>query len=132
MAAIAPIVVADNLAANHTFSPEGIDANGVAIFKDRDHGSAVSFYTLSARLRGPVGPADGPNRVFRNTVKMVIPVIATINGVDTLVSTMSGYSEFVIPESATLQQRKDLRALFRNALGNSQIGAMVETLEQIY
>ena len=124
MAAIANIVVPDAAATpvNHTFVPSKVDGD-TALYLEKSVNAGIGFWPLSVTQRAPL--AGQQEKLYRTTVKLAIPVTTdeTINGVvrKTLLFTMRGSVEFVIPETATLQNRKDLRKLLAGILGDVQV-----------
>lgn len=129
MGAIASIVVPDAAATpvNHTFNPAKVDAD-TASYVEQSGSSSSAYWPLSMTQRAPLpGQKD---RIYRSTVKLAIPVVSTetINGVSrpTTLFTLRCSAEFVIPENASLQNRKDLRKLLVGILNSS---AFVDNVE---
>lgn len=129
MSAIANIVVPDAAATpvNHTFKPTRVDGD-LAAYVEQSASASVGFWPLTIQQRAPLqGQKD---RVFRTTAKLQIPVVTTetINGVarPTLLYTLRGTVEFVCPEDATLQNRKDLRKLLVGIMNDAQFIDNVE------
>ena len=135
------IVLADALATpvNHTFIPLGADDKGVQWLVDQSQTNAVGYWRISLQTTAPLPPKAGESsdgRTFRVRVGLHEPVLET-NGD----SSMSGilpaptvayiprlFGEYVIPERASLQNRKDLWKMFGNLVDNAQIQAAVEQL----
>ncbi|DAD51457.1 coat protein [ssRNA phage Gephyllon.4_12] len=116
----------------HAFSPVKIDGD-VATYADRASGTPSKYYLLTASNRDPSGSNGQVNRV---QFSLALPVVA--DGTDpsvkagTILRTGRWSSEFLIPVSSTLQERKDLRALAKNLLLDSLTTATVENLEHVY
>jgi len=132
MSAIGNIVINDGAATPvaHTFSPVGINAANVASWKDRSPAYPVGYNSLSLLLREPVNGSASRN--YKMSLKLVLPTIDTSTGTPVKVYDAFASAEFVIPEQATLQNRKDLLALLKNALANAAITAAVQDLENVY
>jgi hypothetical protein len=135
MSAIANIVVPDAAATpvSHTFKPSKIDGD-TAYYVEQSASASAGFWPLSVQQRGPLtGQKD---RVFRSTIKLAIPVMTTetVNGVSkpTLLYVMRANVEFLNPEDATLQNRKDLRKLLVGILNDSQVIDNVENQINTY
>lgn len=138
------IVLADALATpvNHTFVPIGRDAAGTFWFEDQSQANAIGFWKISVELKRPPPPVAGQSsaeRTFRVKIGLHEPVLETLSN-----STVSGilpapmvsytprtFIEFVMPERASLQNRKDLRKMAANLLTEAQVTASVEQLTYI-
>lgn len=135
------IVLADaqGTPVNHTFIPLGPDKNGVFLFEDQSQASPIGYWRYSLQLKRPAVVGAGANsnqRSYRAVIGLHEPALENVTN-----NTVSGISpaptisyvprcfvEFVIPERASLQNRKDLRKMMANALIEAQTIAMVETL----
>jgi len=62
----------------------------------------------------------------------MVPTVATVNGVDTVVRYNSAQVILNIHPESTLQDRKDLNAYVANSLDNALIKTTVENLEPAY
>jgi hypothetical protein len=138
------IVLADAQATpvNHTFVPMGRDKNGVYWFEDQSATSAIGYWKISVELVKPAVASAKQNsegRTVRVKVALHEPVLETVSN-----NTISGiapaptvsyvprsYQEFVLPERATLQNRKDLRKMAASLLAESQVTSVIETLAYI-
>jgi hypothetical protein len=130
MTAFAAIVLEDgaDTPVEHTFSPSGIDSNGVArLYEAAETGSLDSRFAISL---GVSLPKNG-SQVARVTAKVVMPTMDTENE---LVKTgeLIGTVAFVLPKTATLAQRADILALVANFLADPSVVAAVQDLESIY
>lgn len=143
----ANIVLADAQATpvNHTFVPVGPDVKDTTIFwfEDQSQPSPIGYWKLSIQLKRPATPRPNENsagRVNRVSLVMHQPALETLSN-----STVTGITpaptlsyipraaaEFVLPERATLQNRKDLRKMMASALADSQVVAAIESLLPIY
>lgn len=139
------IVLADaqGTPVNHTFVPLGPDANGVFWFEDQSQASPIGYWRISYQLKRPtVGGAgtNSANRTYRAVIGLHEPILETVSN-----NTVSGiapaptisyvprsFAEYVMPERASLQNRKDLRKMFYNLQAESQLVALVETLVTPY
>jgi hypothetical protein len=138
------IVLADALGTpvNHTFIPVGRDKNGLFWFEDQSQSNAIGFWKISIELVKPSAPAarqSSEGRTARARIALHEPILETVSN-----NTVSGiapaptvsyicrsFSEFVMPERASLQNRKDLRKMMANSLADAQVVAVVETLTYI-
>lgn len=134
------IVLADAQATpvNHTFVPLGPDSDGVFWFEDQSQVNAVGFWKISYQLKRPKVGAAGTvaNRTYRSVIGLHEPVLETVSN-----NTVSGiapaptvsyvprvFTEYVMPERGTLQNRKDLRKMNYNLQNEAQLISMVESL----
>jgi len=138
------IVLADALATpvNHTFVPIGRDKNSVFWFEDQSQANAIGFWKISVELAKPPIPTakqSSEGRTIRVKVGLHEPILETVSN-----NTVSGiapaptvsyvprsFSEFVMPERASLQNRKDLRKMMASLLGEAQVTACIESLTYI-
>lgn len=138
------IVLADALATpvNHTFVPIGRDKNGVFWWEDQSQANAIGFWRISLDLKRPEAPngkASSEGRSYRVRVALSEPILETVSN-----STVSGISpapqisytprafmEYVMPERASLQNRKDLRKMLANLGAEAQLTSTVENLTYI-
>lgn len=118
MSARGNLVLKDQAAtpANHTFTPDGDDANGVHLFSEKT-ATPAGNPSISARLRRSTGK-------YRSSLRYAVPVTATqtINGVSSPVIIRTAYAEvnFTFDELSTDQERKDIVAYVRNSLATDQ------------
>lgn len=140
------IVLADAQATpvNHTFVPLGPDKSGVFWFEDQSQANALGYWKISVEVKRPTGsPAPGTStngRTHRVRVGLHEPVLAnvtnsTVTGIEpapTLAYTMRAFTEMVMPEQSTLQNRKDLRKMHAALLGNTDVVSVIENLGMFY
>lgn len=139
------IVLADAQATpvNHTFVPLGPDRDGVFWFEDQSQASPIGYWRISYQLKRPPVASQGANsanRVYRAVIGLHEPVLenvtnATISGVapaPTISYVPRSFNEYVLPERASLQNRKDLRKMCWNLQNEAQLIALVETLAMPY
>lgn len=145
MSAAVNIVLADALATpvNHTFIPLGKDDKGVFWFEDQSQASAIGYWRISYEFRRP-GPAkvgsSSQNRTIRAVIGLHEPVLetlsnSTVSGIvpaPTLSYTPRCFTEYVMPERSSLQNRKDLRKMNYNLQNEAQLVALIETLVPVY
>jgi len=129
MPAIASLTINDGLASPvaHTFAPVSVTGTK-AKWADRSPTIPAGFRTISHELLEPNGSRT------TNTIKMgyMVPTVATVNGVDTVVRYNSAQVILNIHPESTLQDRKDLNAYVANSLDNALIKTTVENLEPAY
>jgi len=125
MTAFAAITLADGQATpvNHTFDPVTIDRSGIVSWNDRVGGINLGYPAVTLLVRQPVKGS----RAVKVSYKVVTPILEV-----TSPSTASGIQpaptkafdilfscDFVLPERATLAQKKDLLAFAKNALAQT-------------
>lgn len=147
MPAISTFVLNDGQATPvaHTFTPTGPDKNGVLYFKDVSSGIPIGFPTVSIDLKAPnsasAGQSSQANRVYRATVKVVVPILES----GTSASTVSGIpptytkaydvvfkTEAILPERSSLQSRKDALAFMVDAIWGANGKKLFQDLEGWY
>lgn len=141
MPQLSNIVLADALATpvNHTFEPQGMDKDGILWSVDRSQANAIGYWRISIEVKQPPVPKPGENsanRSHRVRVGLHEPVLETFgdssaSGIlpaPTLAYIPRSFIEYVIPERATSQNRKDLWKMTHLLGANAQVQAMVETL----
>jgi len=139
------IVLADALATpvNHTFVPLGPDREGVFWFEDQSQASPVGYWRISYQLKRPppgVAGQTSSQRTYRATIGLHEPVLEnvtnnTVSGIapaPTVSYVPRSFTEYVMPERSSLQNRKDLRKMTANLQAETQLIALVETLVTPY
>ncbi|UUW21184.1 MAG: coat protein [Sanya fiers-like virus 4] len=132
MAARTNLVLKDRAATpvNHTFTPDGTDANGVHIFSEKV-GVPAGYPRFTARL-------NRTSEKFRATLKLAVPITQTqvINGVSAPVIVRTSYAEvnFTFDALSTDQERKDAVGMIADSLlaTQTQINDMIVNLSDIY
>ena len=147
MPSAANIVLADaqGTPVSHTFVPVGPDAKNAAIFwfEDQSQASPIGYWRISIELKRPPAPRPGENsqnRVLRCIVGLHEPALenvsnSTVSGVapaPTLSYTPRAFTEYILPERSSLQNRKDLRKMSANLQADALVVAVVETLQGIW
>jgi hypothetical protein len=139
------IVLADALATpvNHTFVPLGPDREGVFWFEDQSQASPIGYWRISYSLKRPAVGAAGASsaqRTYRATIGLHEPVLEnvtnnTVSGISpapTVSYIPRAFTEYVMPERSSLQNRKDLRKMNYNLHNEAQFIALVEGLVTPY
>lgn len=145
MAAAANIVLADALATpvNHTFIPQGPDADGVWWYEDQSGASPIGYNRISCEFRKPKTGTAGEssaNRTYRVKIGLHTPKLenttnSTVSGVQpapTLSYIPRCFIEFVVPERSALQDRKDLRKFAQFLVADTAIINLVESLQHVW
>lgn len=145
MPAAANIVLADAQATpvTHTFVPLGPDAQGLFWFEDQSLASPIGYWRISMELKRPPNPKPGEDsskRVLRAKIGLHEPILenvsnSTVSGIapaPTLSYTPRCFSEYVLPERSSLQNRKDLRKMSMNLQADALSIALVENLQGIW
>lgn len=125
MAQIAPLVLKDGQAVNHTFTPVGTDS-GIATYQDVSSGIAISFPTITTSLRLPSKKAASA----KATMKIVVPVTEVLapSTLPTKAFELFANLEVVMPEKATPGQRADIAAYTANLLASTPVQDMLKNL----
>lgn len=134
MSSIANIVINDGAATPvaHTYAPVGFPAQDQAKWEDRSAGVIEGFSSLRMTTRR----ASSNNSGQRVSIQLDLPVLAqtspsTSTGIQpnpTRAYTLIASAEFVLPKGSTMQNRKDLLALLKNALANAVVTEAVQDL----
>lgn len=137
MPAIGTITLNDGQStpAAHSFIPAGVP-NGLAMWNDIAGGIALGYPTVTLSVRRPTKGS----RAFKATAKVTVPVLeqtspSTATGIQpapTLAYNLIANIDLVMPERATLAQRKDMAAYTKNFLANSVMTAVIENLESVW
>jgi len=144
MSAVANIVLNDAQATPvaHTFLPLGPDTNGVWWWEDQTGAASIAYNRISMQLVRPSPAAAGVNsdkRVNRVKIGIHTPKVEALGVADsgytpspTIAYTPRCNIEFIMSERALLQDRKDLRKYADFLLAETQLTAMVETLQNVF
>jgi hypothetical protein len=131
---------------NHQFVPIGLDAQGVFYFEDVTPNGGMSpmgSWRISLGLKRPpaaVAGTSSANRTFRATVGLHEPILETlgtntVSGIPpspTIAYISRAITEYILPERATPQNRKDLRKMSAIIQGDAQVVTLVENLFMPY
>lgn len=145
MAAAANIVLNDALATPvaHTFIPLGPDANGVWWFEDQSGASPLGYNRISMSVVRPLTSAQGESsekrmsrvKVGVHTPKLENTTNSTVSGVapaPTISYTLRCNVEYITPERAALQDRKDIRKFVQFLMADTAIVNAVESLQGVW
>lgn len=129
MPAIATLSINDGLATPvaHSFAPV-TTTGGKAKWADRSPSIPAGFRTISHEMVEP----NGNRTVNKVTMTGYLPVVASVDGSDTVVRYNSFKIEYNIHPDSTLQERKDINAYAGNLLANALVKTSVENLEPFY
>lgn len=129
MPAIAALTIADGAATpvNHTFSPVTTDGS-LAKWADRSPSVAAGFRTITEEVLEP----SGQRTAYKITLGFYFPVLASVNGVDTVVRFNSGSVVMNMAPDSTLQERDDTLTYMINTISHASIRSSVENLEPFY
>jgi hypothetical protein len=129
MPAIAALTINDGLAVPvaHTFNPVTTDG-AKAQWADRSPSIPSGFRTVSNEVVAPAGSRT----TWKWSNGYYVPVVAAINGLDTVIGYNSGSIVLNLRPEASLQERKDLLAYMANSLGLAVMKTSVENLEPFY
>jgi len=129
MPAIATLSINDGQATPvaHSFAPVTTDGSR-AQWADRSPTIPAGFRTITQEVL----PPNGNRTVNKLTWGFMVPVVATVGGVDTVVGYNSAQVILNIRPEATLQERKDLDAYVINTMSNASMKTSVENIEPFY
>lgn len=129
MPAIANLTINDGQATPvaHTFSVQSTTGQK-ATWADRSPTIPAGYRIISHEIAEP----NGNRTVHKVTMGFMCPVVATVNGVDTVVRYDSAQLVLNCHPEGTLQNRKDLLAYVANSLANASVKSSVENLEPFY
>lgn len=132
MATRTNLILTDRAAtpADHTFSPDGEDANGVHAFSEKN-GVPAANKRFTANIRSSGGK-------YRPSLRLQLPVVQTqtISGIENPVVVRTAFAEvaFTFDQNSTLQERKDCVGFIADALAADQtmINDLIVNLTDIY
>lgn len=110
-----------------TYSPEDVSP-ARTIVVDRRAASRAAQPTIEMNFMRP----QGQRKTFRVERKHAMPVVRTLNGVDTVVGVNRAFVTFVLDPQSTEQERKHLHAAVVNNESKDEVKANVTILEPIY
>lgn len=110
-----------------SFAPERV-APDLSAFTERTAAASAGFVRLSVGL----SPASAKRSTNRIPVRLDLPVLQTVNGVNSVAYTGRFNGEFVIPDVMTAAERADLHAYVANALDNALVKAVIKDLDPMY
>lgn len=138
------IVLADAQATpvNHTFIPIGADKAGVFWLEDQSATNAIGNWRISIEVKRPPAAIAGQKsseRSHRCKIGLHEPTLevmsnSTVSGIlpaPTVSYIMRSYSDFVMPERSSLQNRKDLRKMTALLVAEAQVLAIIEGLTYV-
>lgn len=129
MPAIAALTVNDGLASPvaHTFSPAS-QSGSKTVFADRSPTIPAGYRTISHEWAEP----NGNRTVWKLTMGFMFPVVANVDGSDTVVRYNSAQLVLNMNPNSTLQERKDTLAYVANSLDLASVKTSVENFEPYY
>lgn len=124
---------------NHTFNPIGKDDAGTFWFDDQSVTNVVGFWRISVEVKRPAPARAGQStsdRTIRVKVGLHEPVLevvsnGTVSGIapaPTVAYIPRSFTEYVIPERASLLDRKNLRKMTSSLNADTNIIGVVENL----
>lgn len=110
-----------------SFAPERV-APEASVFTERTAAVSAGFYKLAVRFSA----ASQRRNTNRVDIDLDLPVLQSINGINTVayVGRFKGY--FVIPDTMTAAERANLHAFVANALDVAAVKAVVKDLDPMY
>ncbi len=112
---------------NHVFNPSS--QNGAsARWTNRDPGIPAGYETITHDY---VLPAS-TTAAHRVKIGINLPVLATVDGSEKVVRNSSAQIVFNLSQQSTDQERQDLITLVTDLLGNEDVFASVQNVEQFW
>lgn len=136
MPAVADIVLADGLATpvNHTFNPTKVTPDLVT-YHDKVSGVMAGFPSITLGNRLP----SGKNGNYKASARLRVPVLETAATAasgftpgPTVAYSLTAALDCVIPERATLNERKDLYAYIKNLAAHAVFGSLTKDMDLPY
>lgn len=129
MPAIGNIAINDGKATpvTHTFAPVTTDGS-TAELANRSASIPQGFEVLKVEVRKPTSNTAA----YRLYIEMVLPTVALVNGVDTVIRFNKASLTINISQLSSEADRKDLRVLLQNLFGHATMATVFEKLEPIY
>jgi len=122
-----PIVINDGAASPKSFLPMVV-ASAQSIFTER----SASFSAAYPKLTAAFDPANGGRKTNRIGVKVDLPVVEMVAGVESVTRTLRFEGTFIVPDTATATDRANLHAFVANGLDDALISGMVKNLDPLY
>lgn len=122
---------------NHTFQPSGYDAKGKYVFVDRSASNAVGNWMIKIDVTQPQAiTANGTYRYKLELHEPVLEVLGAENAAGYVAAPSVAYVprvfvEFVLPDRANLQNRKDIRKMVAGLINDAQITSIIENLTYV-
>lgn len=110
-----------------SFAPEQVGPS-LSTFTERSATSSVGFLRFGIGL----SPASSKRATNRVDISFEMPVMQTVNGVNSVAykALFKGY--FVLPDQMTAAERADIAAFVANAFDNTQVRAVIKDLDPMY
>lgn len=126
----------------HTFVPMGKDGRSDTFwYVDQSQSNAIGFWRVSVEIKQPETPKAGQSSAERNyrfRIGLHEPVLETLsNNSSGLVPSPTVayiprvFTEYILSERSSLQNRKDLRKMNYNLQNDANIIAVVENLQYL-
>lgn len=110
-----------------TFAPERVAPEN-SVFTERSAASSAGFYRLTVGFSA----ANSQRPTNRVDLSLSLPVLQTVNGVNSVAYTGLFKGYFVIPDTMTAAERADLHAFVANALDVAIVKAVIKDLDPMY
>lgn len=110
-----------------SFAPERI-APEYATFTERSATSNNGYKRLGVGFSAP----SSKRSTARVDINFEMPVLAQVNGINTVAYTARFKGYFVLPDAMTAAERADLHAFIWGALKDSKIAAVIKDLDPLY
>lgn len=128
MAIATNIVLADaaTTPVNHTFEPDGLDANGFFVFSNKAPGLLAGYETIKFRV------VTTGKDIRRLQIRMTVPKLVSDPSTTPPAISVANRHEYagdhLIPPASELLDRKNLRKFVDNLYANAQVIDFIEQL----
>lgn len=129
MPAIADISILDaaTTPVAHVFAPVSTDGSKAEL-ANRAASIPGGFEKLTLEMKAPTSSTGA----YRLNWAFTYPVVAAVNGVDTVVSSNSANGTINFSQSSTAQKRKDIVKMISGLFAHATVVTMAEKVEPIY
>lgn len=128
MASITASLSIDNAAAVAKSFAIATKSPEILILEERSAGIQSQFVTLRFRGQKPAGA----RKYARTEFKTVLPIVRSINGVNTVVDVNEGLTAFKLSQDSNATERGDVFAYHVNGMSNASLKTCVVDLDFPY
>jgi len=128
MPAASALSIADSVPVTRTYTPQRVDA-GQATLVDK---ATYTFIGGQSTLILSFDPSSSKRTTDRIGVRLNLPKVANISGVDTVDSIGRFIGEFIIPESWTTLDRNNIATLVANSFANSVVKGITKDRDPMW
>lgn len=122
------IVIADSVPVNRTYVPQQV-GNGEATLVDKTTSSIIGGQSTLVLTFSPI---SSKRKTDRTGVRLNLPKVSSLGGVDSVDSTARFIGDFVVPETWTVLERNNFATLAGNAVKHALIQGYVKDRDPLY